>query len=51
LLVVAGLAVTPLYVNAYLMMDAGIPDHMIREVNTWVPVGNNGPADQVAAAS
>lgn len=41
LLLVAGLAVTPLYINAYLMMDAEIPDTVIHEANTWVPVGNN----------
>lgn len=41
LLTVAGLAVTPLYINAYLMMDAEIPDTVIHEANTWVPVGNN----------
>jgi hypothetical protein len=41
LLTLAGLAVTPLYINAYLMMDAEIPDTAIHEANTWVPVGNN----------
>jgi MFS family permease len=41
LLAVAGLAVTPLYINSYLMMDAEIPDSVIHEANTWVPVGNN----------
>jgi MFS family permease len=41
LLAVAGLAVTPLYINSYLMMDAEIPDSSIHEANTWVPVGNN----------
>jgi MFS family permease len=41
LLVIVGLAVTPLYINAYLMMDADIPDAAIHEANTWVPVGNN----------
>ncbi|MGI8665144.1 MAG: MFS transporter [Jatrophihabitans sp.] len=41
LLGVAGLAVTPLYINAYLMMDADIPRSAIHEANTWVPVGND----------
>lgn len=41
LLALGGLAVTPLYINAYLMMDAEIPGEMIHEANTWVPVGNN----------
>lgn len=41
LLAVAGLAVTPLYINAYLMMDADIPRSAIHEANTWVPVGND----------
>jgi MFS family permease len=41
LLTLAGLAVTPLYINSYLMMDAEIPDSVIHEANTWVPVGNN----------
>lgn len=41
LLALAGLAVTPLYINAYLMMDADIPPTAIHEANTWVPVGND----------
>jgi MFS family permease len=41
LLAFAGLAVTPLYINAYLMMDADIPRSAIHEANTWVPVGND----------
>ncbi len=41
LLAAGGLAVTPLYINAYLMMDAEIPDTVIHEASTWVPVGNN----------
>ena len=41
LLALAGLAVTPLYINAYLMMDADIPRSAIHEANTWVPVGND----------
>lgn len=41
LLGVAGLAVTPLYINAYLMMDVDIPQSAIHEANTWVPVGND----------
>lgn len=41
LLVVAGLAVTPLYINAYLMMDEDLPEAVLHEANTWVPVGNN----------
>ncbi|MDT0263119.1 MFS transporter [Jatrophihabitans lederbergiae] len=41
LLVAAGLVVTPLYINSYLMMDKEIPDDVIHEANTWVPVGNN----------
>lgn len=41
LLALAGLAVTPLYINAYLMMDAEIPRSAIHEANTWVPVGND----------
>jgi hypothetical protein len=41
LLALGGLAVTPLYINAYLMMDAEIPGEVIHEANTWVPVGNN----------
>jgi predicted MFS family arabinose efflux permease len=41
LLVLGGLAVTPLYINAYLMMDEEIPPDVIHEANTWVPVGNN----------
>jgi hypothetical protein len=41
LLALGGLAVTPLYINAYLMMDDEIPPEVIHEANTWVPVGNN----------
>jgi MFS family permease len=41
LLALAGLAVTPLYINSYLMMDADIPPRVIHEANTWVPVGND----------
>lgn len=41
LLALGGLAVTPLYINAYLMMDEQISDDVIHEANTWVPVGNN----------
>lgn len=41
LLALGGLAVTPLYINAYLMMDAQLPAEVIHEANTWVPVGNN----------
>jgi MFS family permease len=40
-LFLGGFAVTPLYINAYLMMDADIPRDAIHEANTWVPVGNN----------
>lgn len=40
-LVVSGLAVTPLYINAYLMMDEDLPPEIEHEANTWVPVGNN----------
>jgi len=41
LLAVAGLAVTPLYINSYLMMDNDVPEEEIHEANTWVPVGND----------
>ncbi len=41
LLAMGGLAVTPLYINAYLMMDAEISADKIHEANTWVPVGND----------
>lgn len=41
LLVIAGIAVTPLYINAYLMMDEDLPQSVLHEANTWVPVGNN----------
>jgi hypothetical protein len=41
LLALSGTAVTPLYINAYLMMDSDIPPTAIHEANTWVPVGNN----------
>src|SRR6266566_1684771 len=41
LLAISGMAVTPLYINAYLMMDAVIPKEVIHEANTWVPLGNN----------
>lgn len=41
LLALSGLAVAPLYINAYLMMDSEIPDDVIHEANTWVPAGNN----------
>ena len=41
LLALGGLAVTPLYINSYLMMDDEIPPEVIHEANTWVPVGNN----------
>jgi predicted MFS family arabinose efflux permease len=41
LLAVAGLAVTPLYINSYLMMDKEVPSSEIHEANAWVPVGND----------
>jgi hypothetical protein len=41
MLVAAGLAVTPLYINSYLMMDDGLPESVIHEANTWVPVAYN----------
>ncbi|WP_372492674.1 MFS transporter [Cellulomonas wangsupingiae] len=40
-LAVSGLAVTPLYINSYLMIDDGLPEEVRHEANTWVPVGNN----------
>jgi len=40
-LAVAGLAVTPMYINSYLMMDADIPESIAHEANVWVPVGYN----------
>lgn len=40
-LAVSGLAVTPLYINSYLMIDDGLPEDVRHEANTWVPVGNN----------
>jgi hypothetical protein len=39
--VVAGLAVTPLYINSYLMMDDGLPEAVIHEANAWVTVAYN----------
>lgn len=41
LLVISGLAVTPFYINAYLMIDSLIAGAVKHEANTWVPVGND----------
>jgi predicted MFS family arabinose efflux permease len=41
ILIVSGLAVTPLYINAYLLMDQDLPKAVAHEANTWVSVGNN----------
>lgn len=50
-LIFSGLAVTPLYINAYLMMDQDLPKGMQHEANTWVPVGNDvGYSIGIAAA-
>ncbi|MEU6722008.1 hypothetical protein ABZ897_62150 [Nonomuraea sp. NPDC046802] len=41
ILVIAGLAVTPLYINSYLLIDQELPDTVKHEANTWVAVGND----------
>ncbi|MFT4217243.1 MAG: MFS transporter [Micropruina sp.] len=41
MLVLSGLAVTPLFINSYLMLDADLPQHVIHEANAWVPVAYN----------
>lgn len=38
LLVISGLAVTPFYINAYLMIDSLIASKVSHEANTWIPV-------------
>ncbi|WP_275414910.1 MFS transporter [Planomonospora parontospora] len=41
ILLVSGLAVTPLYINSYLLIDEGIPSEVKHEANSWVGVGND----------
>jgi MFS family permease len=41
ILVIGGLAVTPFYINSYLMIDADIASSVRHEANSWVPVGND----------
>lgn len=41
ILVISGLAVTPFYINSYLMIDALIAGNVKHEANSWVPVGND----------
>lgn len=51
-LAVSGLAVTPIYINSYLMIDEGLSAQVRHEANTWVPVGNNvGYSLGITAAS
>lgn len=40
-LVAAGLAVTPLYINSYLLIDQELPAGVKHEANAWVAVGND----------
>ncbi|MBF6169203.1 hypothetical protein IU486_31365 [Streptomyces gardneri] len=40
-LVVAGLSVTPIYINSYLLIDRDITPSAAHEANSWVSVGNN----------
>lgn len=39
-LAVAGLSVTPLYVNSYLLIDEVVSADVKQEASSWVPVGN-----------
>lgn len=40
-LAVAGLAVTPLYINSYLLIDDSVSANVKYEANSWVAVGND----------
>ncbi|TDC04831.1 MFS transporter [Nonomuraea longispora] len=41
ILLISGLAVTPLYINSYLLIDKEIPADVRHEANSWVAVGND----------
>lgn len=41
LLVLSGLFVTPIYINAFLLVDEVIPDHVKHEANIWVGASTN----------
>jgi MFS family permease len=41
ILACCGLAVTPFYINSYLMIDTDIAQSVKHEANSWVPVGND----------
>ena len=41
ILLVGGLAVTPLYINSYLLIDGIISAEVKHEANSWVPVAND----------
>lgn len=40
-LIASGMAVTPLFINSYLLLDSDLPKSVEHEANTWVPVSYN----------